>query len=77
MVCRGDRPRTIDFHGLTAAYELPQRVVGYRPTSRFFPEGYRVAVHLAGCPLPKIAKSGATDLSLLAHATLGGLALRG
>lgn len=26
----------------------PQRVVGYRPTSRFFPSGYRVAVPLAG-----------------------------
>ncbi len=47
MVCRGDRPPKLHFYGLTAAYELPQRVVGYRPTSRFFPTGYRVAVHLA------------------------------
>jgi|GEM_PF-2837545 len=37
MVCRGYRPSRPDFHGLTAGYYLPQRVVGYRPTYTLFP----------------------------------------
>lgn len=47
MICRGILPITIDFYGLTAAPLAPQRVVGYRPTSRFLPAGYPGFVQLA------------------------------
>ena len=71
MVCRGVRPLLSHFHGLTATYYLPQRVVGYRPTLRFF-------LWLSGLDPPtrrlasKNRKVGRYGLSALAHDTLGG-----
>ena len=61
MVCRGECPSLFDFHGLTAAQLPPPNVSS--ATARliaFSLAGYPGKGHLAGCPLPKSDKSGAT-----------------
>ena len=72
MICRGCRQADFDYRGLTAGYVLPQRVSGYRPTSRAFSSGYRELACLTVSPLHKIARSRALlGRNLPARHTLG------
>ena len=73
MVCRGHRPPRLDFHGSGAALRAPQRVVGYRPTYRFFLR-LSGAVPLTGVLYQK-ALSRALRLTAVRSDTLGGLVL--
>jgi hypothetical protein len=58
MVCRGDCRARVHEFGSTPHYEIPQRVVGYRPTYTLFPSAIGCSP-LTGVLYQKAYKSGA------------------